>query len=150
MSRRSPKGEGGHNMNLPKYVKSKSGFWKLFPKIISSGTAQCIYPFIFLPEHIYKDLISPTPKPSSVALLLHEQVHYERQKREGIILWPILYIISPKFRFNEELLAFKEQIEYLKKHNLTLDLELRAKRLSSWLYPWCVSYEKAFLELKKF
>lgn len=137
-------------MKLSKNIKPKIGLWKFLPKIISTKTAQCIYPFIFLPEHIYKDLISTTPKPSSAALLLHEQVHYERQKREGIILWSILYIISPKFRFNEELLAFKEQIEYLKKHNLTLDLESRAKRLSSWLYLWCVSYEKAFLELKKF
>lgn len=136
-------------MNLPKYVKLKSGFWKLFPKIISSGTAQCIYPFIFLPEAIYINLISPTPKPLSVAILLHEKIHLERQKRKGILLWIFLYIISPKFRFNEELLAFKEQIIYLKKHDITLDLETRAQRLSSWLYLWCISYKKALLELKK-
>ena len=131
-------------------IKPKIGLWKVFPKIISTKTAQCIYPFIFLPEDIYKDLISPTPKSESVAVLLHEKVHLERQKRKGIVQWSILYIISSKFRFNEELLAFKEQIKYLKKLNLTLDLELRAKRLSSYLYLWCVSYEKALLELKKF
>jgi len=136
-------------MNLSSNIKLKSGFWKVFPKIISTKTAQCIYPSIFLPEHIYKDLISLTPKPESVAVLLHEKVHLERQKRKGIILWIILYTISPKFRFNEELLAFKEQIKYLKKLNLTLDLELRAKRLSSYLYLWCVSYEQALSELKK-
>lgn len=137
-------------MNLSNNIKLKSNFWKVFPKIISTKTAQCIYPFIFLPEDVYKDLISKTPKPKSIAVLLHEKVHLERQKKQGILLWIIKYFISPKFRFNEELLAFKEQIEYLKKHNLTLDLELRAKRLSSWLYLWCVSYEKALLELKKF
>ncbi|MEK9169489.1 MAG: hypothetical protein AAB788_01980, partial [Patescibacteria group bacterium] len=139
-----------HNMNLPKYVKSKSGFWKLFPKIISSGTAQCTYPFIFLPENIYYDLISTSPKRQSISVLLHEEVHFKRQKQQGILLWIIKYLILSKFRFNEELLAFKEQVTYLKKHNLTLDLELRAKRLSSWLYLWCISYEKALLELKKF
>ncbi|VVA44201.1 conserved hypothetical protein [Candidatus Roizmanbacteria bacterium] len=131
-------------------IKPKIGLWKFLPKIISTKTAQCIYPFIFLPEDIYKDLISPTPKSESVAVLLHEKVHFERQKEKGIVQWSILYIISSKFRFNEELLAFKEQIKYLKKLNLTLDLELRAKRLSSYLYLWCVSYEKALLELKKF
>lgn len=136
-------------MNLSSSIKPKTGFWKFLPKIISTKTAQCIYPFIFLPEDIYKDLISPTPKTQSIAILLHEKVHFERQKK-GILLWIILYIISPKFRLKEELLAFKEQIEYLKKHNLTLDLELRAERLSSWLYLWCISYEKALLELKKF
>ncbi|PIU37100.1 hypothetical protein COS77_02325 [Candidatus Roizmanbacteria bacterium CG06_land_8_20_14_3_00_34_14] len=136
-------------MKLTTNIKPKIGLWKFLPKIISTKTAQCIYPFIFLPEDIYKDLISLTPKPESVAVLLHEKVHLERQKRKGIILWIILYIISPKFRLNEELLAFKEQIKYLKKLNLTLDLELRAKRLSSWLYLWCISYKKALLELKK-
>ncbi|VVA43818.1 conserved hypothetical protein [Candidatus Roizmanbacteria bacterium] len=136
-------------MKLTTNVKAKTGLWKFLPKIISTKTAQCVYPFIFLPEHIYKDLISRTPKPESIAVLLHEKVHLERQKRKGIFLWAILYIISPKFRFNEELLAFKEQIKYLKKLNLTLDLELRAKRLSSWLYLWCVSYEKALTKLKK-
>jgi len=137
-------------MNLPKNIKPKTGFWKFLPKILSTKTAQCIYPFIFLPEDIYKDLISPAPKSESVAVLLHEKVHLERQKRKGIVQWSILYIISSKFRFNEELLAFKEQITYLRKHNLTLDLKTRAKRLSSWLYLWCVSYEKALLDLKKF
>ncbi len=137
-------------MNLSNNIKPKTGLWKVFPKIISTKTAQCIYPFIFLPEDIYKDLISPTPKSESVAVLLHEKVHLERQKRKGIVQWSILYIISSKFRFNEELLAFKEQITYLRKHNLTLDLELKAKRLSSWLYLWCVSYEQALLDLKKF
>jgi len=136
-------------MKLTTNIKPKIGLWKFLPKIIFTKTAQCIYPFIFLPEDIYKDLISLTPKPESVAVLLHEKVHLERQKRKGIILWIILYIISPKFRLNEELLAFKEQIKYLKKLNLTLDLELRAKRLSSWLYLWCISYKKALLELKK-
>ena len=137
-------------MKLSSYVKPKTGLWKILPKIISNKTAQCIYPFIFLPEDVYKDLISKTPKPKSIAIFLHEKVHLERQKRKGILLWIILYIISPKFRFNEELLAFKQQIKYLKKLNLTLDLELRAQRLSSWLYLWCVSYEKALLELQKF
>ena len=137
-------------MKLTTNIKPKIGLWKFLPKIISTKTAQCIYPFIFLPEDIYKDLISPIPKPQSIAIFLHEKFHLERQKRIGILQWSILYIISPKFRLNEELLAFKEQIEYLKKHNLTLDLELRAKRLSSWLYLWCVSYEKALLKLKSF
>lgn len=135
-------------MNLSKNIKPKTGLWKILPKIISTKTAQCIYPFIFLPEDVYINLISPTPKPLSIAIFLHEKVHLERQKRKGILLWIILYIISPKFRFNEELLAFKEQIIYLKKHGLILDLEMRAKRLSSWLYLWCVSYEEALLELK--
>ena len=136
-------------MKLTTNIKPKIGLWKFLPKIISSKTAQCIYPFIFLPKDIYDDILSKSPKPQSIAILLHEKTHLERQKGKGIILWITLYMISPKFRLNEELLAFKEQIKYLKKLNLTLDLELRAKRLSSWLYLWCISYKKALLELKK-
>src|SRR3989339_225300 len=121
-------------MKLTTNIKPKIGLWKFLPKIISSKTAQCIYPFIFLPKDIYDDILSKSPKPQSIAILLHEKAHLKRQKEKGIILWITLYIFSPKFRLNEELLAFKEQIKYLKKLNLTLDLELRAKRLSSWLY----------------
>lgn len=137
-------------MKLPKNVKPKTSFWKILPRIFSVRTAQSIYPFIFFPENIYCDLLSKSPKPQSIAILLHEKVHFERQKQQGILLWILKYLISPKFRFNEELLALKEQIRYSKKHNLTLDLETRAKELSSWLYLWCVSYEQALIELRKF
>ena len=135
-------------MKLSKNIKSKTGLWGILPKIITTQTAQCIYPYIFLPEDIYKDLISPDPKPRSIALLLHEKVHFVRQKRLGIFRWAFLYMVNSEFRFQEELLAYKEQMHYLQKSNLCLDLETRAKRLSSWLYLWCVSYERALAELQ--
>ena len=135
-------------MKLSTHIKPKTNIWKIFPKIISSKTAQCIYPFIFLPENVYNDLKSSNPNPESFALLLHEQTHLERQKKYGI-LWFIKYLFSAKYRFNEELLAFKKQVSHLKKYNLNLDLETRAKRLSSWLYLWCITYKKALEELEK-
>jgi hypothetical protein len=57
--------------------------------------------------------------------------------------------MSRRFRFGEELLAMEASIPYLKKWGLDFEIERRAKRLSSWVYGWCVDYDKAKRELER-
>lgn len=110
-------------------------------------TAQGIYPYILVPRHIYDDLKSPAPNPYSLALIVHEQTHLDRQSNYGRIKWMLSYAVSSKFRFGEELEAIKAQMGFLKRHGLSFPIEATAKLLSGWLYLKPVSYETAVKEL---
>ncbi len=122
-------------------IKSKSWFFQ--------NTAQAIYPNIYLPKGICENLNSENPDPKNVGILVHEETHIKRQKEIGFLKWGIKYLFSPKFRFEEEILAIKAQMEYLKKRKVKFDIEKSAKYLSGWLYLRPVSYKKAKKELGK-
>ena len=127
---------------LPKFLKRIPILDTLFTQ-----TAQGIYPYILVPRHIYDDLNSPAPSPYSLALIIHEQTHLDRQSKYGWIQWMVSYAVSSKFRFGEELVAAKAQMRFLKRNGLTFPIEATAKLLSSWLYLKPVSYETAMKEL---
>jgi hypothetical protein len=122
-------------------IKSKSWFLQ--------NTAQAIEPNIYLPKKIHDNLNSKNPDPKNLAILIHEQTHIKRQKEMGLLKWGIKYIFLPKFRFEEEILAIKAQMRYLKKRKIKFDIEKSAKYLSSWLYLRPVSYKIAKKELKR-
>ena len=128
-------------MKLPKNVRLKKGLWNLFPFL--NFTGQAIYPNIYLSKNVYENLKTNKPEPHYFAALKHEQTHIERATKKGWIIWNLKYIISPTFRFNEELEAIKSSMRYLKENNITFNTDKRAKHLSSYLYLWCVSYKKA-------
>lgn len=54
------------------------------------------------------------------AMIRHEKVHYNRQALWSL-LWIILYFSSKKFRWQEEKLAYKEEIQYLQFKNIDID-----------------------------
>lgn len=89
------------------------------------------------------------PNPYYIATLEHEKRHLEREKEVGFLKFGFKYLFSPKFRFQEELIADKEAMKFLKKKGLTFNIEKSARYLSSWLYLWPVSEEKAKKELTK-
>lgn len=135
-------------VKLPKYVREKPEFIKYFP-FIGEYTANSIYPWILVPKDVYKNLKSPIPNPYNLALLIHEQKHYERQKKMGSFWFGIKYLFSAKFRFNEELVAVKEAMKYLKKNKIPFDFDKKAKILSSYLYLWPVSKHYAEEKLRQ-
>lgn len=134
-------------MKLPSNVKLKKGLLNIFP--FSKYTAQAIYPNIYFPKRIYENLKSNKPSLQNIAILIHEQTHIERAYKIGFIIWNLKYIFLPKFRFEEELKAEEVSMKYLKKVRFPLDIDKRAKKLSSYLYLWCVSYKEAKRELEK-
>ena len=112
-------------------------------------TAQGIYPFILVPLHMYADLRSAAPNPYSLALVVHEQTHLDRQSEIGFVRWMALYAVSARFRFGEELAAIRAQMSFLKSNGLSYPIESTAELLSSWLYLKPVSYGTALKELQR-
>jgi len=135
-------------MKLPRYVISKGKFLHYLP-LIGKSTAQSLGPIIFVPYHIYRDLQTDNPNPKHVALLIHEETHRKRQKEIGYLRFAYKYLFYSKFRFQEELLAVKEAMKYLKKNKIHFDFDQKAKFYSGYLYLWPVSKEYAEKELKK-
>lgn len=129
-------------MKLTSNVKVKPRWWNIVP-MLSQFTANAIYPSIYLPETVYENLRTSKPKAEYLAILLHEQEHIKRQKVIGVFRFGLQYLLSPTFRFNEELIAMKPQMRYLKSVNKPFDTALRAKYLSGWLYLWAVSFTEA-------
>lgn len=79
--------------------------WKLIPG--SNFTAQSIYPNIYFPKYWYDNLISKKPHPEYLALLEHEKYHFKRQEKIGILKFGVRYLFNSKFRFDEEISAYK-------------------------------------------
>lgn len=135
-------------MKLPKYVREKPDFFRFTP-ILREYTANSIYPWIFLPTDIYKNLKSSQPDLHHIAILIHEQEHHKRQKKMGWFVFGVKYLFSPKFRFTEELIAVKKAMGFLKKNNIPFNFNRTAKVLSIYLYLWPVSKHYAEKELRK-
>lgn len=135
-------------MKLPWYVISKGSLLHHLP-LIGKSTAQSLGPIILVPDPIYRDLQTNNPNPKHIALLIHEETHRRRQKEMGILKFAYQYLFNSKFRFNEELLAVKKAMKYLKKNKIAFDFDKNAKFLSSYIYLWPVSKKYAEKELKK-
>lgn len=135
-------------MKLADNIKIKPIWWGVIP-MLSKYTANAIYPNIYIPKHVYNNLLSDNPKPEFVGVLLHEQEHIKREKEIGVIKFGLKYLFSPKFRFWEELAAIKPQMKYLKSIKQKFDTEKAAGYLSGWLYLWPVSYIEAKEKLDK-
>lgn len=135
-------------MKLPWYVFSKGSLLHHLP-LIGKSTAQCLGPIILIPDPIYHDLQTNHPNPKHIALLIHEETHRIRQKQIGILKFAYQYLFNSKFRFQEELLAVKEAMKYLKKNNFKFEFDQNSKFLSSYVYLWPVSKEYAKKQLEK-
>lgn len=142
--RRVIKREGLKYQGIP--VRKKPKLWELLPWL-SSYTAQAIYPNIFVSSEVFEHLHRLHPDHRFIAVLEHEKKHVERQKQIGFVKFGVKYLFSSKFRWQEELLAIKAGMKYLKQNKLTFDIDKSAKFLSSWLYFWMVPYKKAKKEL---
>lgn len=128
-------------------VRRKSVFVERMPTI-GRNTGTTIYPYVYLPRKIYDDIYSVKPNPYNIALVVHEQEHVKRIKQVGVLSWYAKYLISGKFRLEEELAATKPQFAYLKSRGLTFDLERKARWLSGAMYLWATTYPRALERLK--
>ena len=87
-------------MKLPWYVISKGSLLHHLP-LIGKSTAQSLGPIILVPDPIYRNLQTDNPNP--------------KHKEMGVLKFGYKYLSDSKFRFQEELLAVKEAMKYLKK-----------------------------------
>lgn len=78
------------------------------------------------------------------ALLLHEQVHAQRQLDGNLSVWLFHYVNDPKFRWEEEKLGWEKEIKYLRDKGKAKSAEHYAIILAS-KYQGMVSYKDALL-----
>ena len=121
----------------------KPSFFRPFGPLYNS--AQAIYPFIFIPSYIAKNLNLTEYK----AVLEHEIVHLNRARKKGLLIWYPLYIISGSFRLKEEVIAYLHKKIYLESQGEVFDIEKHAMILSGPIYGRMVSFEEACTLLKK-
>ncbi len=129
-------------MELQTHIKTYPTFWQYLP-LVNQASGSTLYPYIFVTKHIYENLISSNPDPRYTALIKHEEIHLTRQKQIGVFKFILLYLFSPSFRLNEELLAYKVTFEELQKASLAIDEDTLSKKLSGPLYLWATSYKNA-------
>jgi len=83
-------------------------------------------------------------------ILIHEEAHIKRQNKIGADLWIKRYLTDDKFRLEEEVYAYKVQINSIKDRNDRNLCRLECvKNLSSTLYGNLVSSLEAFKLLSK-
>jgi hypothetical protein len=124
--------------HLPSYVRPMPAFFTFMPGL-SRLVGRTVYPRIYLPLAIVEGLNQPTPNPFYMALLIHEQVHYERQKKLGLLKFGLRYLFSPDFRLGEEKMAVRKALQYLKSENLTPQFDFKNKFAPENLYFWPLS-----------
>lgn len=77
-------------------------------------------------------------------ILVHESKHIERQNKVGADYWVEKYLVDPNFRLEEEVLAYRQQLQAFTDRNERYKVKLEcAKTLSSGLYGNIITYEQA-------
>jgi K+/H+ antiporter YhaU regulatory subunit KhtT len=127
-------------------VKRASEYWKYVP-YLGKVRGLLFLNRIYLRSDIYDDVHSSSPSVMNISVLVHEQTHYERMQKQGMLRFGIKYLFSSKARFEEELAAIVEQMKYLKSKGEQYDIERTAKALASVYYLWCTSYQSAVQRL---
>lgn len=83
-------------------------------------------------------------------LQIHERRHLIRQDKIGADIWVDKYLADEQFRLQEEILAYKEQIESIKKRDARHRLRVKcAKDLASGLYGGIITEQKALQLLQQ-
>ncbi|HSI21355.1 MAG TPA: hypothetical protein VLA04_06755 [Verrucomicrobiae bacterium] len=123
-------------------------WWMYCIPWLMGNTCVALYPHFYVSKRIYKDLTSKSPSPKSVAVALHELEHLKRAHTFGVFKYYALYLLSRRFRFEEEMACKAIEIRYLRERGETLDLERVSRILSGWAYLWCTSYAEALKRLQ--
>lgn len=115
-----------------------------------------VFPMAVMPGVVfaYGDKIYiPSGADIAPEILSHERVHCERQIVMGVEAWWDRYLIDPRFRYEEELLAHKVEYSFLRglypgQARKQAILSHVAQKLSAKLYGSMVTLEQAKRALK--
>lgn len=90
-----------------------------------------------------------TNYPLTPDLLIHELVHLRQQEKHGLVEWVHDFLEYPKFRLEQELEAYREQLQSIKDRNhREATRRISAQQLSSAMYGNIISREEAYKLLK--
>jgi len=134
-----------------KTKERKSILWKLFkflfPKADMKEVYLAFWKYIFMPKGV---------KECPVSMVVHESVHLKQQGDSlvGALIWWVKYYFSKKFRYSQELEAYRTQVQWFDdtqnqpyKTRWLYRKEV-AKILASNMYGNMVTEEEAFNQLK--
>jgi hypothetical protein len=114
-------------------VSDKVADW--MPPFSKGAAALCVFPFVFILKRIQGQ--------TRDTILIHEKVHWVRQRDFLCIPWYILYGISKKFRLSEEVLAYRTEYDYRRANNIPYSKDTVARQLASRTYNNMVSLDEA-------
>ncbi len=97
-------------------------------------TGFCIYPLICLPK-VIKETAEEAP------YFIHELAHFKRQKKYGVFAWLAKYLFDKRFRLQEELHAFRSEIQYKYAHGLPVNRQHYAATISNDYFKICTQTE---------
>lgn len=123
-------------------IKKIPWFWKYIP-FMETEMASTVYQNIYLTEKDYTDLCSENPSVLVQSILVHENYHVKKWKEIGLLKFSFLYFFSKKFKLEQELLAIREQMQFLKEHGETYDIERKAKHFSGKEYGYLLQIQEA-------
>jgi hypothetical protein len=105
--------------------------------------------WILLRLDVYRDLKKENPDLKNIGILIHEETHLKRIREKGLVklLWKCLF--TRRGHLEEELLAYGEEMRYLKSRGSDFDIEKVAGALSGKFYGRCCSYPEAKARLEK-
>lgn len=129
-------------------IKRAPTYWRYLP-YLSKTRGLLFINRIYLRADIFDNILTDSATPHNVSVLIHEQTHYNRMLKQGMIPFGIKYLFSRSGRYEEEFAAITEQMRYLKKYNAQYDIRRGASALSGPYYLWCTKYETAYTELSK-
>lgn len=132
-------------MKLPNYVKPYSKFMHSDAKAFTSFILKRIY----LPKETFENLRSKSPNHQNIAVLRHEESHLQNSKKENLMIYLFKFLLSREFRLEGEIEAYKEQFKYLKKYNLSYDLDHVARVMSSRKILGYASYKDLIVIMNK-
>jgi len=132
-------------MELPPYIKPYPWYFKYLP-ISNHGFTTLAGKTIWLSQEIYDDLQRSNPKPLSISVLRHQEVH-----ADGANFFKFFkFVTNKRFRLEEEEKSFKVMFRVLKENDETVDLEFVAKNFAGLRYIWMLSYDEALIVVKQF
>lgn len=109
-------------------------------RIYKTNSLWAFSPYVFVDDiKAWKD----QEKIHREADLVHERVHAIRQDEVGIFMYMLHYKTNPKFRLQEEKLAYYIGMRHYMRHGHPVDTAYYANALSSDTYEGMISYDEA-------
>ena len=129
-------------VSYEKMVKPSPGWMSVLP-LYDISIAHAIYPTVYLPLDQYDEFYSGDVSVWLDSVLVHEKFHLIRMEESNPLTFGVRYMTSKKFRLEEELLAIKEQMEYLKEHGEEYPVEWKAEQFAGETYGEVLDFEQS-------
>lgn len=117
----------------------------LWMRIFSRRAVVAFFGRVYFPPGVRERLEREDPQ-RLADILDHEMIHVARQHARGMVRWHVLYALSRRFRWQEEMAAYHSSLKRAKARGAVPseeDRERLAAALSGWKYLFMTTRERA-------